>query len=115
MGLLTLLPVGIMAARGVSPLDIFGWMGSLAVYGFLTTYGLAVLALPFYLKRIHTLSGGVVVLAIAALLAILTAMAGTVYPWPEAPYDWLPALYAGYLFVGIGWQAFTTRRVLAAI
>ena len=115
MGLLTLLPVGIMAARGVSPLDIFGWMGSLAVYGFLTTYGLAVVALPFYLKRVHTLSVGVVVLAIAAGLAILIAMAGTIYPWQQSPYNWLPALYAAYLVVGMSWQAFAKRRVAAAI
>jgi len=115
IGLLTLLPVGTLAAREVRPLDIFGWMGSLAVYGFLTTYGLAVVALPFYLKRVHTLSFAVVALSIAALLAILMAMAGTVYPWPEWPYNWLPGLYVGYLAVGVGWQWFVRRRDVESV
>ncbi len=45
-GLLTVLPVCVLAARGISGIDIYGWMGSLSVYGFMTTYGLAAIALP---------------------------------------------------------------------
>jgi amino acid transporter len=111
IGLVTLLPVAILSARGVSGADVYGWLGSLAVYGFLTTYGLAALALPFYLKRVHTLSAGTLALSAAAVLAIVLALVGTVYPAPtESPYSWLPYLYLGYLALGMGWQAWATRQ-----
>lgn len=115
IGLITLLPVAVLSARGVSAADIYGWLGSLAVYGFLTTYGLAAIALPFYLKREQTLSGGTFTIAIAAAVAIVLAIAGTLYPVPvDRPYNWLPYLYLVYLLLGLAWQAFA-RRTYAAV
>jgi amino acid transporter len=114
IGAITLALVALLAARGVSGLDIYGWLGSLAVYGFLTTYGLAAVALPFYLRRVHTLSAATLTLAIAAALAIVLALAGTLYPVPEtSPYNWLPYLYLGYLLLGMSWQSYATRRAAA--
>ena len=113
-GLATLLPVAILAVRGISGLDIYAWLGSLAVYGFLTTYGLAALALPVYLKRSQTLGPGTLVLSIAAIAAILLALAGTLYPVPESPYNWMPYLYLGYLLLGLAWQTIAARRAQPA-
>ena len=39
-GLITVFATCTLAARGISGIDIYGWMGSLSVYGFMTTYGL---------------------------------------------------------------------------
>jgi amino acid transporter len=113
IGGLTLVPVAILGLRGVSGLDIYGWLGSLAVYGFLTTYGLAVVALPMFLRRRQRLGAGTLVLAGAALLAILAALAGTLYPVPDSPYNWLPYVYLAYLLLGIGWQMLAMRRAAA--
>ena len=113
VGLFTLLPVAILAARGVSGADVYGWLGSLAVYGFLTTYGFAAVALPFYLKREQTLSHGTFGMAAGATVAILLAIAGTLYPVPvDRPYNWLPYLYVSYLLVGVSWQTLFTRRTV---
>jgi amino acid transporter len=109
IGLITLLPVAILSARGVSGADIYGWLGSLAVYGFLTTYGLAAVALPFYLRRVWTLPGGTLALSISSAVAIVLALAGTLYPVPDPPYNWLPYVYLGYLALGVGWQQYATR------
>jgi amino acid transporter len=49
-GTAALLPVAVLAARGASGLDVYGWMGSLATYGFIVTYALVCLALPRYLR-----------------------------------------------------------------
>jgi amino acid transporter len=108
-GLFTVLPVGVLALRGVSGTDIYGWMGSLAVYGFLTTYGLAAIALPLYLKRHHHLTPGTLLLSIAGSLATLLAIAGTLYPVPDRPYNWLPYVYLAYILCGIAWFALSTR------
>jgi amino acid transporter len=109
-GLLTALPVVGLSLRGVTGSDIYGWMGSLAVYGFLTTYGLAAIALPIYLKRNHHLTSGALVLSVATTLAMLLAVAGTLYPVPERPYNWLPYVYLAYILCGMAWFAISTRN-----
>jgi amino acid transporter len=114
MGLCTALLVAGLAARGVTGSDIYGWMGSLAVYGFITCYGLAAVALPIYLKHKHHLTAGTIVLSAAACLAMLLALAGTVYPVPESPLNWLPYMYLAYLALGTGWF-FINRRTRAAL
>ncbi len=111
-GLLTVLPVVILALRGVTGSDIYGWMGSLAVYGFITTYGLAAIALPIYLKRKHHLTNSSRILSIAAALAMLLALAGTLYPVPERPYNWLPYVYLFYILCGMAWFALSARKTI---
>jgi amino acid transporter len=113
-GLAVLIPALVLSARGVSGADIYAWMGSLAVYGFLTVYFLVALALPFYLRRNAQLTPAALVLTLAAALAMLLAMIGTIYPLPtERPYTYLPYLYLGYLLAGLVWFAIARRRTLA--
>ena len=109
-GLFTVLPVAVLTLRGVSGTDVYGWMGSLAVYGFLTTYGLAAIALPVYLKRNHHLTTGTLLLSIAGTVATLLAIAGTLYPVPDRPYNWLPYVYLAYILCGMAWYAISTRN-----
>jgi amino acid transporter len=49
-GIAALLPVAVLAARGASGLDVYGWLGSLATYGFIVAYALVCVALPRYLR-----------------------------------------------------------------
>src|SRR5580693_6374930 len=37
-GIAAVLPVAVLAARGASGLDVYGWLGSLATYGFIVAY-----------------------------------------------------------------------------
>ncbi len=106
----TALPLCLLAARGVSGFDIYGWLGQLSVYGFMTTYGLAAIALPIYLKRNHHLTAATIALSIAATLAALFAVAGSLYPRPPAPLDWLPYLYLAYILCGVAWHTVATRN-----
>jgi amino acid transporter len=109
-GVAVLIPAVVLSARGVSGADIYAWMGSLAVYGFLTVYFLVATALPFYLRRNAQLTPGALILSVAAALATLLAMAGTLYPIPAPPYNYLPYIYLVYLAAGIVWFTIASRR-----
>jgi amino acid transporter len=95
------IPVLILIALGYSGTDIYGWLGSFAVYGFITIYGLTCIALPLKLKRQGALSMSLLVVAILGGVSMIMALAGTLYPVPAPPYSWLPYLYFVYLLVAL--------------
>ncbi len=100
-GVLAFVPVAVLVERGSSGADVYGWMGTLAVYGFLTAYALVAVALPVHLRRRGRLGVGGVVLSVTATVATLLAMVGTVFPVPPAPYRYLPYVYVAYLAGGM--------------
>jgi amino acid transporter len=90
-----------LTARGISGADIYGYMGSLSVYGFITVYFLVAAALPIYLRRRAQLTPAALTFSAAAAIAMLLAMAGTLYPIPAPPYNILPYIYLAYLALGL--------------
>lgn len=94
---------------GISDLDIYGYLGSVAAYGFLLVYILISVAAPFYLRRKRSLRLGNIVSAVLAILFMLVPVVGSVYPVPPFPYNVFPYLFLMYLVVGGGW--FLTLRV----
>src|SRR5271169_509201 len=109
-GLAAVLPVVVMAYRGSSGLDVYGWMGSLATYGFIVTYGLVCLALPRYLRDHGVFRQGAQIVPWLAGLAMLLALVGNFYPVPEGPYGKLPYVYLAYLMAGLLWFVIRSRR-----
>ncbi|WP_263366670.1 APC family permease [Edaphobacter bradus] len=107
---LALLPVAWLAGRGVSGADIYGWMGALAVFGFLTAYALVAVAVPIHLRRHGRPRWWGVALSVVATVAMLAAILGTIYPIPPAPYRYLPLIYAVYLLLGVAWYTVLKRR-----
>lgn len=102
-GLAALLPVAVLAARGASGLDVYGWMGSLATYGFIVTYALVCIALPRYLRDRGVFRQGAQTIPWMACAAMVFALAGNLYPVPEGPYGKLPYIYLAYLAAGLLW------------
>jgi amino acid transporter len=100
--------VAVLAGRGASGLDVYGWMGSLATYGFIVAYALVCLSLPRYLRTQGKYTAGAHILSWLACIAMILALIGNIYPVPEGPYGKLPYLYLGYLFAGMSW--FFLRR-----
>jgi amino acid transporter len=95
------IPVLILISLGFSGTDIYGWLGSFAVYGFITIYGLTCIALPLKLKRQGALSMTLLAVAVLGGISMVMALAGTLYPVPDPPYSWLPYLYFVYLLVTV--------------
>lgn len=102
-GLAAVLPVAVLAARGASGLDVYGWLGSLATYGFIVAYALVCGALPRYLRQHGTFYAGAQIVPAMAAVAMLLALVGNLYPVPEGPYGKLPYIYLAYLIAGLGW------------
>jgi amino acid transporter len=112
--LVAFVPVAVLSLRHARPEDIYGWLGTLAVYGFMTAYGLVAVALPVHLRRAGRLSVGGVVLALLAAGAALAAIVGTMYPLPDAPYRYLPYGYVGYMALGMAWWWWVERGKVMA-
>jgi amino acid transporter len=112
-GIAALLPVVVLAARGASGLDVYGWLGSLATYGFIVAYALVCAALPRYLRLHDSCRPGDRIVPRLAASVMLLALLGNLYPVPEGPYGKLPYIYLGYLVAGLLWFAFRRRNVPA--
>jgi len=107
-GIAALAPVAVLAARGASGLDVYGWMGSLATYGFIVAYALVCVALPRYLRDHGVFRAGAQAVPWLAATVMALALIGNLYPVPEGPYGKLPYVYLAYLIAGLIW--FFVRR-----
>lgn len=96
-------PAAVLAARGASGLDVYGWLGSLATYGFIVAYALVCVALPRYLRRHGVFQPSAVIIPALAGAAMLLALAGNLYPVPEGNYGKLPYIYLAYMAAGLLW------------
>jgi amino acid transporter len=114
-GAAAVLPVVVLAMRGASGLDVYGWLGSLATYGFIVTYALVSISLPRYLRDIGALHTGSRFIPVFAFIAMLLALAGNLYPIPEGPYGKLPFIYLAYLAVGMIWFFTNSTRKRTAV
>jgi amino acid transporter len=114
-GIAAVLPVAVLAGRGSSGLDVYGWLGSLATYGFIVAYALACVALPGYLRLHGAFRTGARVLPWLAAGAMLLALLGNLYPVPEGPYGKLPYIYLAYLSAGLGWFLVRDKGKRAAL
>jgi amino acid transporter len=104
------LPAGIMTLRGVNLFDIYGLVGTLATFGFVTAYILVSAAAPLYLRSQGRLTTGAIGISILAVLAMAAALLGSLYPVPRSPYSLLPYLYVGLLLSGFAWSMIWSGR-----
>jgi amino acid transporter len=114
-GIAAVLPVAVLAYRGASGLDVYGWLGALATYGFIVAYALGCAALPPYLRQHGAFRPGAQIVPWLAAVAMLLALAGNLYPVPEGPYGKLPYIYLAYLTAGLGWFLVRARSKRVAL
>ncbi len=109
-GLVVFLPLGLLTWRGVSPFDVYGLLGTLATFGFLTAYILISIAAAIFLRAQGRLTIGNAAISGLALLAMGLAFIGNLYPAPPPPYSYLPYIYLGLLGSGLLWSIVLNSR-----
>jgi amino acid transporter len=101
-GLAAFLPVAFLSAKGTSGLDVYGWLGTLATYGFVVSYGIVCFALPGYLRDHHGVANWATkTIPWIASAAMVFALAANLYPMPEGAYGKLPYLFLAYLATAV--------------
>ena len=97
------IPAAILSIKGAIDFDIYGWVGTVATLGFITTYIIISIAAPAYLKRRGELKAQHIVTAAISIVVFGLAILGNLYPVPPAPYNWLPYLFFALLLGGVVW------------
>jgi len=97
-----------LALRNVGGTDMYGWIGSISVFGFLTAYALVAVSLPFARKALGQHSHLVTAISWFTVVVMIACAFGSVYPVPEGPAVWFPYIYLAYMALGMGW--FLIRR-----
>lgn len=97
-----------LALKGVHGDDMYGWLGSIAVFGFITAYALVAVALPFARKALGQHNLAVTAVSWLTVLVMIGAAVGSVYPIPAAPALYFPYVYLAYMALGMLW--FLARR-----
>ncbi len=84
-------------------LDIVGWLGTLATFGFIFGYIATSIAAAKYLRSRGELTMLKILIVSASILVMVFALVGSLYPGPAFPYNVLPIIFAVYMitcFVG---------------
>jgi amino acid transporter len=91
--------------------DTYGWLSTVATYGYLLAYALVAIGAPVYLRRLGLLQFKHIVIATILVLLLAIPLVGSVYPVPEGIYRWLPYVFIGLIGLGVLW--FLTLKAFA--
>jgi amino acid transporter len=104
-----------LTARHVTAYDFYGWLGTIATYGFMTAYLLVVIAAPIRQARRGALRAIGVVLSVVSFAFLAAAFGGSINP-TVTPDKWLPVIFSGVLVVGsIGGVLLQRRRATVPV
>ena len=94
---------------GITPFDIYGWIGTVATYGFITVYLLVTLAAVTLRTKTEGLNAWQLLVALASLMVFGLA-AWSSLDFSAAPARWFPIVFSLFLFAGITGTLLTHRR-----
>ena len=95
------LPAGVMTLKSIGLFEIYGLIGTLATFGFVTAYILVSAAAPIYLRTQRRLTFRDLGISLLAVLGMAVALFGSLYPIPPHPYSMLPYIYVTLLAGGL--------------
>jgi len=89
--------------NGTSLLDSYGYLSSIATYGYLLSYLLVAISAPVWLYRQRRLSAGAVVISLLSVVFLAIPLIGSIYPAPTGVYALLPYIFLGLIGLGLVW------------
>ena len=103
-----------LAMRGAVGSDMYDWMGSLAVFGFLTAYALVAVALPFARRALGQHSLPVVAVSVLTAMVMVLIVVFDLKSAADPIHARIPYIYLGYVVAGVGWYAVRRKRAVKA-
>ncbi|MBX9947694.1 MAG: APC family permease [Candidatus Obscuribacterales bacterium] len=82
-------------------MDIVGWLGTLATFGFIFAYMSTSISAAKLLQRTKQFSPLKVVTVCASCAVLTFAFIGSLYPLPAFPYNILPLIFGAYMLSGL--------------
>lgn len=92
-----------LAACNHPLLDIVGWLGTLATFGFIYAYMATSLSAGRMLAREGRFTLSKKLIVATSIFVLAFALVGSLYPVPPAPYNVLPFIFAAYMTAGFFW------------
>lgn len=83
--------------------DQLGWFGTIASFGFIIVYLLCSIASPVLLRKTGEATPMIYAMGAIGTVLMALSLAGSLYPIPAAPYDYLPYGFALYMALGAVW------------
>jgi amino acid transporter len=91
---------------------MYDWMGSLAVFGFLTAYALVALALPFARRALGQHSHIVAVVSAFTVIVMILIAIFDLRSASDPAHARIPYVYLGYIAAGIAWYALRRKKAV---
>jgi amino acid transporter len=98
----------VLALRGVDGADMYDWLGSLSVFGFLTAYALVAVALPFARRALGQHSHWVAGISVLTVLVMILIVVFDLRSATDVNHARIPWIYLCYISLGVAW--FLVRR-----
>jgi len=101
----------VLALRGVAGSDMYDWLGSLSVFGFLTAYALVAVALPFARRALgqhsHWVAGFSVLTVVVMMLIVIFDLRSAT----DENHARIPWIYLGYIGAGLAWYLLRRKKI----
>ena len=99
-----------LALRSVAGFDMYDWLGSLSVFGFLTAYALVAIALPFARRALGRHSHWIAGISVLTVLVMMLIVIFDLKSAADENHARIPWIYLGYIAAGLGWYAVRRKK-----
>jgi amino acid transporter len=90
-----------LSVFNVPLMDMVGWLGTLATFGFIYAYLSTSVSAAKLLRQAKQLSFVKVITVCASCAVLIFAFIGSLYPLPAYPYNILPLIFGAYMLGGL--------------
>ena len=100
-----------LAMGHVTGSEMYDWLGSLSVFGFLTAYALVAVALPFARRALGQHSHRVAAVSVVTVIVMILIVIFDLRSASDAIHTRIPWIYLGYISAGVAWYALSRKKV----